>query len=154
MVNMTDYKDKAHIVNDEMKAQHNRKSLKFQWHDAKTTILEGVFARGDRRLCKSIYDAYKAGCIYDAWTEYFQYETWLQVFENNGVDVDFYTTRVRELDEVFPWDFIDIGVTKEFLKREWLRATDAQVITPNCRQQCVGCGAKVFGGGVCFESKN
>ncbi len=154
MVNMTDYKEKAHIVNDEMKAQHNRKSLKFQWHDAKTTILEGVFARGDRRLCKSIYDAYKAGCIYDAWTEYFQYETWLQVFENNGVDVDFYTTRVRELDEVFPWDFIDIGVTKEFLKREWLRATDAQVITPNCRQQCVGCGAKVFGGGVCFESKN
>ncbi|MBO8462949.1 MAG: TIGR03960 family B12-binding radical SAM protein [Firmicutes bacterium] len=154
MVNMNDYKEKAHIVNDEMKAQHNRKSLKFQWHDAKTTILEGVFARGDRRLCKSIYDAYKAGCIYDAWTEHFQYETWLDVFEKNQVDVDFYTTRERDLEEIFPWDFIDIGVTKEYLKREWIRATQNQVITPNCRQQCVGCGAKTFGGGVCYEGKN
>lgn len=154
MTSMEEYKEKAKIVNDEMKAQHNRRSLNFQWHDAKTTILEGVFARGDRKLSKAIYDAYRLGCIYDAWTEHFQYDLWLKALEQNQIDVDFYTTRKRELDEVFPWDFIDIGVTKKYLQREWLKATENQEITPNCRQQCVGCGAKVFGGGVCYEDKN
>lgn len=154
MTSMEEYKEKAKIVNDEMKAQHNRRSLNFQWHDAKTTILEGVFARGDRKLSKAIYDAYRLGCIYDAWTEHFQYDLWMKALEQNQIDVDFYTTRKRELDEVFPWDFIDIGVTKKYLQREWLKATENQEITPNCRQQCVGCGAKVFGGGVCYEDKN
>lgn len=154
MTSMEKYKEKAKIVNDEMKAQHNRRSLNFQWHDAKTTILEGVFARGDRKLSKAIYDAYRLGCIYDAWTEHFQYDLWMKALEQNQIDVDFYTTRKRELDEVFPWDFIDIGVTKKYLQREWLKATENQEITPNCRQQCVGCGAKVFGGGVCYEDKN
>lgn len=153
---MSDYKtymDKAHIVNDSMKEQLNRRSMKFQWHDAKTTILEGIFARGDRRLCQSVYDAYQAGCLYDSWTEFFDYDKWMEVFSKNGIDIDFYTTRQRSLDEKFPWDFIDIGVTKKFLQREWKRSLEGTV-TPNCRMQCSGCGAAVFGGGVCYESKN
>ena len=77
----------------------------------------------------------------------------MQAVETCGVDPDFYTVRERSLDEIFPWDFIDAGVTKEFLKREWLTALGEKV-TPNCRQQCSGCGARKFGGGVCFEDKN
>ena len=148
-----EYKTKAHIVNDEFKIQHNHRSLSFKWHDAKTTVLEGILARGDRRIGKVIYDVYKKGCIYDAWTEFFNYEAWMETMEENGLDYHFYTTRKRELDEIFPWDFIDIGVTKEFLKREWNNAM-AEKVTPNCRQKCSGCGAAKFGGGVCYESKS
>ena len=148
-----EYKTKAHIVNDEFKIQHNHRSLSFKWHDAKTTVLEGILARGDRRIGKVIYDVYKKGCIYDAWTEFFNYEAWMETMEENGLDYHFYTTRKRELDEFFPWDFIDIGVTKEFLKREWNNAM-AEKVTPNCRQKCSGCGAAKFGGGVCYESKS
>ena len=79
------------------------------------------------------------------------YSRWLQAFENTGVDMDFYTLRERPEEEIFPWDFIDIGVTKSFLRREWNRAHEAKV-TPNCRSGCSGCGAKVFGGGVCYEN--
>ena len=93
------------------------------------------------------------GCIYDAWTENFDYEKWLKAFENTGLDMDFYTLRERDADETFPWDFIDIGVTKAFLRKEWERSQKAEV-TPNCRMNCSGCGAAGFGGGVCFESKN
>ena len=132
-----EYKQKAHIVNDEFKIQHNHRSLSFKWHDAKTTVLEGILARGDRRICKVIYDVYKKGCIYDAWTEFFDYDTWMETMEENALDYHFYTTRKRELDEVFPWDFIDIGVTKEFLKREWNNAM-AEKVTPNCREKCSG----------------
>ena len=148
-----EYKTKAHIVNDEFKIQHNHRSLSFKWHDAKTTVLEGILARGDRRIGKVIYDVYKKGCIYDAWTEFFNYEAWMETMEENGLDYHFYTTRKRELDEIFPWDFIDIGVTKEFLKREWNNAM-AEKVTPNCRQKCSGCGAMRYGGGVCYEGKN
>lgn len=154
MFHAEDYMGKARIVNETIKEQLNRKSLKFQWHDAKTTIIEGVLARGDRKLCDTLYEVYRSGCIYDAWTEFFDYNKWMSAFEKNGIDVDFYTTRERSLDEVFPWDFIDIGVTKEFLKKEWKCAMEDEVITPNCRQKCAGCGARVFGGGVCFENKN
>jgi hypothetical protein len=125
--------------------------LSFKWHDAKTTVLEGVFARGDRKLSKAIYEAYKSGCIYDAWTEYFDYDKWLAAFDKTGIDVDFYTTRERDLDEVFPWDFIDIGVTKEFMKREWKNAMEAKV-TPNCKMKCSGCGAARYNGGICYEN--
>ncbi len=153
MVEPEEYQRRAHLVNDEFKIQHNHRSLSFKWHDSKTTVLEGILARGDRRLCKVIYDAYKKGCIYDAWTEYFHYNVWMECMEENGLDYHFYTTRERSLDEIFPWDFIDIGVTKEFLKREWNNAMAARV-TPNCHQKCSGCGAARFGGGVCFENKN
>lgn len=150
MLSPKEYMDRAHVVNDTFKEQVNRKSLSFKWHDAKTTILEGVLARGDRKVAKSIYRAYQKGCLFDAWTEYFYYDKWLEAFDETGIDIDFYTTRPRDLDEVFPWDYIDIGVTKEFMKREWINATKEKV-TPNCRMQCSGCGAAKYKGGVCFE---
>ncbi len=151
MLNKEDYIAKANIVNHEMKAQLNHKSLKYNWHEADVTVLEGVFARGDRRVSKVLLEAYKLGCIYDSWGEHFRYDLWMQAFENTGVDVAFYNLRERDLDEILPWDFIDIGVSKEFLKREWKNAL-AEKVTPNCRMQCAGCGAMSFGGGVCFES--
>ena len=151
MLNKEDYIAKANVVNHEMKAQLNHKSLKYNWHEADATVLEGVFARGDRRVSKALLEAYRLGCIYDSWGEHFRYDLWMQAFENTGVDIAFYNLRERELDEVLPWDFINIGVSKEFLKREWKNALEEKV-TPNCRMQCAGCGAATFGGGVCFES--
>lgn len=145
--------DKAHMVNDEFKAQLNRKSLKYNWHEADVTVLEGVFARGDRRVGKVILNAYKKGCIYDAWGEYFDYDKWLDAFAEEGLSIDFYTTRERDTEELLPWDFINIGVTKQFLKREWQRAKE-ETVTPNCRMQCSGCGAMIYKGGVCVEDKN
>ena len=153
MLKKEDYIAKANVVNHEMKAQLNHKSLKYNWHEADVTVLEGVFARGDRRVSKVLLEAYKLGCIYDSWGEHFRYDLWMQAFENTDVDVAFYNLRERDLDEILPWDFIDIGVTKEFLKREWKNALTEKV-TPNCRMQCSGCGAMNFGGGVCFEGKN
>lgn len=153
MCTSEEYIEKAHIVNNEMKAQLNKKSLKYNWHEADVTVLEGVFARGDRKVGKVLLEAYKLGCLYDSWSEYFQNDVWLQAFENTGIDIDFYNLRKRALDEIFPWDFIDIGVTKKFLMREWTRAMEGKV-TPNCRMGCSGCGAAIYGGGVCFESKN
>ena len=131
----------------------NQKVIKYNWHEADISLLEGVFARGDRRVGKVILEAYQKGCIFDAWSEYYRHEVWLETFEQNGLSIDFYTTRARELDEIFPWDFIDCGVSRKFLEKEWLRATKEQVTTPNCRLQCQGCGAARFGGGVCFEPK-
>jgi radical SAM family uncharacterized protein len=141
---------KAHFLRDKMNGQLNRKSIRYRWHEAKLTELEGVFARGDRRISKVIYDAYKAGCMYDSWSEFFQYDKWIKAFEENGLNIEFYNCREREEDELFPWDFIDAGVKKEFLLREYKRAESGKV-TPNCRQTCLNCGAKAYGGGVCFE---
>ena len=148
-----EYIRRATIVKHELLQQLNKKSLKYNWHEADVTVLEGVFARGDRKVGKVIEEAYRLGCLYDSWSESFDNEKWMQAFANTGVDIEFYTMRKRSMDELFPWDFIDIGVTKNFLKKEWERAMNAQV-TPNCRMQCSGCGAAKFGGGVCFEGKN
>ena len=134
-----------------MKEMLNWKSLKYNWHEADVTIIEGVLARGDRRLSKALVRAYEKGCFYDAWTECFHNDKWLEAFEETGIDVAFYTTRERDLEDILPWDFIDIGVTKQFLQRELKRAKEGKV-TPNCRQACSNCGAQVFGGGVCFEN--
>ncbi len=141
--------EKARYLKDKVKEQLNQKSLKYRWHEAKLTELEGVFARGDRRVGKAIYDAYQAGCLYDSWGEYFDYDKWMKAFEDNGIKIEFYNCRERSEDEIFPWDFIDVGVTKKFLYREYKRAVDEK-ITPNCKQACFNCGAKEFGGGVCF----
>ncbi|MDO4312921.1 MAG: TIGR03960 family B12-binding radical SAM protein [Eubacteriales bacterium] len=148
-----EYIARAAIVKHAFLNQLNKKSLRYNWHDAEVTVLEGVFARGDRRTAKVIEEAYRLGCIYDSWTEAFDNEKWMKAFANTGVDIAFYNLRKRELDEIFPWDFIDVGVTKDFLKREWKRAMEGEV-TPNCRVQCSGCGAARWGGGVCFEGKN
>lgn len=144
---------KAKIVNDRMKEMLNKKSIKYNWHEADVSVLEGLLARGDRKVSKVIYNAYKKGCIYDAWGDFFDNEKWMEAIKEADIDLDFYTTRERSLDEKFPWDFINIGVTKEFLKREWNNARNEQV-TPNCKIKCQGCGAATFGGGICFENKN
>ncbi len=148
-----EFLQKAHVVNDTVKEQLNRKSIKYNYHEADVTVLEGVLARGDRRVGKVILNAYRKGCLYDAWSETFQNDLWMEAFDEEGIDIMFYTKRERDLEEVLPWDFIDVGVSKEFFKREWQRAKE-QVVTPNCRMACQGCGAAVFGGGVCFEAKN
>ena len=148
-----EYIARAAIVKHAFQDQLNRKSLKYNWHDAEVTVLEGVFARGDRRTGKVIEEAYRLGCLYDSWTETFDNDKWMQAFDNTGIDIGFYNLRERSLDEKFPWDFIDIGVTKDFLKREWKRAMNGEV-TPNCRQQCSGCGVAKWRGGVCVEGKN
>jgi radical SAM family uncharacterized protein len=144
---------KARFLRGKMNEQLNRKSIKYSWHEAELTELEGVLARGDRRISKVIYDAYQAGCLYDSWSEYFHYDKWKKAFEDNGLDIAFYNSREREADELFPWDFLDVGVTKEFLLREYERAKGEKT-TPNCRQNCFNCGAKVFGNGICptFDS--
>ena len=144
--------ERASIVNHRMKEMLNKKSLRYNWHEADVTVLEGVLARGDRRVAAVIEEAYRKGAIYDSWSEYFNNDIWMKAFETCGVDIDFYTTRERSLDEVFPWDFIDAGVTKDFLKREWANA-QAETVTPNCRMRCSGCGVRKYGGGVCFEER-
>ena len=145
--------EKAKIVNHEIKEQLNRKSIKYNWHEADVTVLEGLLARGDRRVGKAIRQAYELGALYDAWSETFHYEYWQRAFAETGIDMDFYTSRERTAEEILPWDFIDIGVTKAFLLREWERSKEEQV-TPNCRTQCAGCGAARYRGGVCVEGKN
>ena len=153
MYTAEEYDRRAHIVNDEFREQLNRKSLKYNWHDAQVTVLEGVMARGDRRIAPVIEEAYRLGCLFDSWTETFRNDLWMEAFENTGVDIAFYNQRVREKDEIFPWDFIDIGVSRSFLYREWEHALN-ETVTPNCREKCSGCGAAGFGGGVCYEGKN
>ncbi len=153
MCTKEEFLERAYIVKHKFREMKNWKSLKYNYHEADLTVLEGVLARGDRKVAAVVEEAYRLGALYDSWSEYFRNELWMQAFENCGIDLFFYTTRERGLDEVFPWDFIDAGVTKEFLKREWLNAVHEKV-TPNCRQRCSGCGARSFGGGVCFENQN
>ena len=148
-----DFIEKAKIVKNEIRSQLNQRSIKYNWHEPDVTILEGFLARGDRRCAKVIQKAYEKGALYDAWSENFHFEIWKEAFAETNVDVDFYTLRERSLDEILPWDFIDAGVTKDFLIREWKQAK-AETVTPNCRQRCSGCGVKHYGGGVCHEGKN
>lgn len=145
-----EFLEKQQFLNGKMKEQLNYKSIKYNWHEAKVTVLEGILARGDRKISKVIYNAYKNGCVYDAWSEFFNYEGWMKAFSDNKIDETFYTNRERSYDEILPWDFIDIGVTKKFLWNEYERAKQ-ETITPNCRQACQGCGAAAFKSGVCLE---
>lgn len=153
MFTKEEYLSRAKIVREEIGAQLNRKSIKYNWHEADVTVLEGILARGDRRLADVIEAVYKKGGIFDAWSEYFSMERWLEAFKEQQVAPDFYTMRERAVDEILPWDFIDIGVSKKFLIKEWEKAQRGE-ITPNCRENCSGCKAGSFKGGVCIESKN
>ena len=148
-----DFIDKAKVVKEEIRAQLNQKSIKYNWHKPDVTTLEGFLARGDRRASEVILKAYEKGALYDAWSESFRYDIWKEAFAETGIDIEFYTLRERSTDEILPWDFIDAGVTKEFLIREWKQAK-GEVVTPNCRQKCAGCGARRYEGGVCYEGKN
>jgi len=145
--------NKAYQTKKAITEQLNQKSIKYNWHEADVSVLEGVLARGDRRLSKVLLKVYEKGCFYDAWSEYFNNEKWMEAFDECGIDPDFYTVRERSLDEIFPWDFIDAGVTKEFLQREWLKAQKEE-ISENCKKKCQGCGAARFGCGICFEERD
>ena len=147
-----EFLDKAYQTKRAITEQLNQKSIKYNWHEADVSVLEGVLARGDRRLSKVIRRVYEKGCFYDAWSEYFKNEAWMEAFEECGLSVDFYTHRERSLDEILPWDFIDCGVTKEFLIREWKKAQQEE-ISENCKLKCQGCGANRFDCGICFEPK-
>ncbi|MCI5494298.1 MAG: TIGR03960 family B12-binding radical SAM protein [Lachnospiraceae bacterium] len=153
MYDKDSYLARAKVVNDAVKEQLNRKSIKYNWHEADVTVLEGILARGDRRLAPALVRIYEKGGIFDAWTEFFDNSRWIEAFAECGIDTDFYTMRERPLDEIFPWDFIDDGVSKEFLKREWQTAREEKT-TPNCRMKCSGCGGMQYKGGVCYEGKN
>ncbi len=141
---------KAYIVNHTIKDQLNRKSIRYHWHEADVTLLEGLFARGDRRVGKTILKAYEMGALYDAWSETFHFDIWQKAMEETGVTFEFYNFRTRPVEEILPWDFIRIGVTRSFLEREWQRSKE-ELVTPNCKESCSGCGARTYGGGVCFE---
>jgi hypothetical protein len=112
--------------------------------------MEAVFARGDRRVGEVLIKAWEKGCRFDSWGEHFKFKTWIEAFNECGVDPAFYANRKRELDEVFPWEHIDIGVSREFFERENQKAYKAE-LTSNCRVSCSGCGAAGFGGGICHE---
>ncbi len=143
--------DKAYLTRKAICEQLNQKSIKYNWHEADASVMEGVLARGDRRLGRVIRRVYEKGGFYEAWGEYYDHDRWLEALEECGLSVDFYTHRERSTEEILPWDFIDCGVTKEFLKREWVKA-QREEISENCKVKCQGCGATRFGGGICVET--
>ena len=147
------YLEFAGTVYDGIQSVLNRRSIWYKYHEADGTVLEGLLARGDRRCSAVILEAYRLGAMYDAWIETWDYSRWLTACDNTGVDMNFFALRERSVDEILPWDFIDIGVTKEFMIREWKRAQEG-VITPNCREQCSGCGAARFGCGCCVTDRS
>lgn len=128
----------------------NTKKINIGWNDPKMSFLEGIFARGDRRLGEVIYNAYKKGCKFDSWDDMFDFDKWMQAFEDANLDPAFYANRKRSFDEVFPWDHMDYGVPKKFFQKENEKAHEG-VTTPNCREKCNGCGATKLSGGVCNE---
>ncbi len=124
------------------------RKVRVSYHETPSSLLEGVFARGDRRLSAVIYDAFKSGCKFDSWDEHFKFDEWMKAFEKNGIDPYFYTLRKRPFDELLPWDHIDFGVSRKFLENENKKA-HAAVVTPHCRIKCSGCGANKLNGGNC-----
>ena len=130
-----------------MENVHTHK-IQVSWHQSQTSFLEGVFARGDRKLCDVIEAAWRKGCKFDGWDEYFQFDKWMEAFEACGVDPAFYSNRRREFSEILPWDHLDYGIRKEFLIEENQKAHES-VTTPNCRQKCAACGAARLNGGKC-----
>lgn len=121
------------------------KKVRFNYHDAQVGRIEGVFARGDRKLCAALLEAHRRGIRFDAWEEFFSYDAWIDIFRAVGVDPDFYTTRGFGEDEILPWDIIDCGVDKEFLLRERHKAYETKT-TKNCMEACAACGANRLGG--------
>ena len=135
-----------------LKYSNKNRRVNISWHDSSTSLLEGAFARGDRRLGAVIETAFKKGCKFDSWNECFKPELWDEAFRENGLSPEFYAGRKREYSEINPWDHLDYGVTKKFLICENERAHRAET-TPNCREKCAGCGANRYGEGVCFEKR-
>ena len=145
-----DTMEQLHEKQQHLLAALPSKKLSLSYHDAKTSFLEGVLARGDRRLGAVLLEAYRRGCKLDAWAEHFHFDTWMDCFAACGLDPAFYANRTRPFDEVLPWDHLDYGVSKAFLIRENKLAHESRT-TPNCREKCAGCGANRWKVGVCYE---
>lgn len=144
--------DTIHQKQQSIKEHIESKKITFNYHDADTSFLEAVFARGDRKLCKAMLKACEKDFHFDGWGECFDLQKWLDLFEECGIDPAFYANRKREFTEILPWDHIDYGIKKEFLIDECKKAYESKT-TPNCREDCSKCGANRFGGGVCFENR-
>ena len=140
-------REKQHLIKNEI----HDKAIVYNWHESTLSVLEGVFARGDRRLGRVLVRAQKLGVRFDAWQECFQYDLWMQAFREEGIDPWFYNYRERSYDEILPWEVIDPGVTRAFLERENEKAKRGE-LTPNCRSGCGGCGMKQFEGGNLCDS--
>ena len=141
-----------HKKQKHLKESIHTKKICFNYHEADTSYLEGVFARGDRKLCKVMLKACEKGFRFDGWNDCFNFDAWMEIFRECGIDPDFYTTRKRSFDEILPWDFLDYGVCKRFLMSEREKAYNSKT-TPNCREKCSACGANKYGGGICFEKR-
>lgn len=141
-----------HKKQKHLKESIHTKKISFNYHEADTSYLEGVFARGDRKLCKVMLKACEKGFRFDGWNDCFDFDAWMDIFKECGIDPDFYTTRKRSFDEILPWDFLDYGVCKKFLISECEKAYNSKT-TPNCREKCSACGANKYGGGICFEKR-
>lgn len=124
------------------------KKIKVSYHETPTSLLEGVLARGDRRLSAVIYSAFKYGCKFDSWDEHFKFDSWMKAFDEHNLDPYFYTQRKRDFSEVLPWDHLDYGISRKFLEKENLKAHENKT-TPHCRIKCAGCGANRLNGGHC-----
>ena len=133
-------------------AIRNRK-VRYMCHDAFLSTLEGLLARGDRRTGNLLYAAWKNGCRFDSWSDLFDEAAWKKAIEETGTELAYYCYRERQADEVFPWEHIDIGVSKRFLRREYERAYEG-IVTPNCREKCSACGIRqICNTGVCIEQR-
>lgn len=141
---MEQLKAKQHLLLESVKSR----KISVSYHDARTSFLEGVFARGDRRLCDVMERAWKKGCRFDSWDECFSFEKWMEAFEECGVDPYFYTSRKRSYDEILPWDHMDYGISNKFFQKEAEKAYQS-VTTPHCREKCNACGANKLNGGKC-----
>jgi len=147
MDTMPSVKEKISNLRNSIKS----KAIVYNWHESPVSYMEAVFARGDRRLCDVLIKAFEKGARFDGWGEYFSFDTWKESMDDCNVDGDFYAYRERDYEEILPWDFIDIGVTKEFLIKENNKAKEA-IVTPDCRGICERCGINVsFKEGKCFE---
>ena len=147
MARIEDVNEKINAVKDSIKS----KCIVYNYHEQKTSVMESVFARGDRRLCDVLIKAFEKGARFDGWNQYFKYDIWQESLKECGLNEDFYAFRERSYDEILPWDFIDIGVNRKYLERENEKAKKAE-LTQNCRKGCTGCGVNVnFKEGECFE---
>ncbi len=144
-VSMEEYKRRVKLLRESLKS----KAIVYNWHDPETSVIEAVLARGDRKMSKAIETVWRNGGKLDSWSEYFSFQRWMDAFHECGTDVEFFTTRQRGKEEVFPWDISDVGVRKDFLWNEYVKSGQSQ-LSPDCRVRCTGCGANcLLDGGVC-----
>ena len=155
----TPFQFEPQITRDEIRRRHEflkscitTKKISLSYHDSSTSFLEGVLARGDRRLGDIVEKAYKKGCRFDSWSECFNLDNWMDAFDECGIDPAFYANRTRSYEEITPWEHLDYAVSKSFLINE-SKAAHGERTTPNCREKCSNCGANCYGEGVCFEKR-